>query len=511
MSNSARSFRLVWPILLAFILAACVPAPSWCSSEYRAVTILHTNDTHDHLLPFSYPDPINPRLGYASMPVIKNIGGIARRATLARQIESEMRGNTLLVDAGDIVDGTPLSVEYGGEADFAAVSAAGYDIMTLGNHEFGVSLEELNQNIRIASFPIVCANLVDRKSGKLLLPPYAIYDFEGAKIAVFGLTTPSPEYKAAKDGLDFLDPCETAKKLVPELKKRADIVIALSHLGSAEDEKLAKAAPGIDVIVGGHSHARLATPKFIPQTDQPHAFWVGGTVIVQAYEKGAELGRLDLRLRRDQGPYTLMSYTGRLLPITSEIPEDPATARVVARYYEPVSKYYGEVIGEATATLYDDRSRESTVLALVCDSIREAAGTQIAIYGVGGIRGNILEGPIKVWDAATVLPFKNKLVVLEMTGGEIKEVLKRFLVKPGVSGMRYRMVGDRVVEATIDGKPIEDSATYRVATIDWLVGLYFAGVSAGEELDITSLDAVVNYIKAHKTISPVADGRRNVQ
>jgi len=502
--------RPVALLLFAIWAAALLPTASSARPEYRAVTILHTNDTHGYLFPFSYPDPQNPGLPYASMQFIKDIGGIARRATLARRIESEMRGNVLLVDAGDVLDGTPFSLEYMGEADFAAMSAAGYDIMTPGNHEFKASLRQFQRNVRIASFPIVCANLLDRETGELVLPPYKIYDFQGAKIAVFGLTVESAEYPAAKEGLDFLDPYEVAKELVPKLKAEADIVIALSHLGYGQDQKLAKEVPGIDVIVGGHSHARLATPKFIRHVEQPQPFWVGGTVIVQAYEKGAELGRLDLRLRRNDGPFTLMSYKGELLPITGKLPGDPATASVVQKYYLPIAEYYGEVIGEASATFYDDRRGESTVLNLVCDAIRAKAATEIALYGRGGIRADILEGPITSWDIVTVLPFYNKVVILEMTGKRLKEALVEFEVKPGVSGMRYRIVNGTLVEATIAGEPVDDDATYEVATIDWLVGLYFKDVAARRELDTYSRDAVVDYIKAHKTISPTADGRAQV-
>jgi 2',3'-cyclic-nucleotide 2'-phosphodiesterase (5'-nucleotidase family) len=494
-------------LALALLL---LPALAWCSPEYRALTILYTNDTHDHLLPFSYPDPPNSKVQYAGMAVIKDIGGIARRGTLARQIESQA-GNVLLVDAGDCVDGTPFSLEYKGEADFAAMGAAGYDVMTLGNHEFGVTLSELHRNFRAAGFPIVCANLIDRKTGELLLPPYRIYDFRGARIAVFGVTVPSPEYKAAVEGLDFKDPYETAKRLVPELKKQADIIVALSHLGWGEDERLAKEVPEIDVIVGGHSHTRAVVPKLVRHGEAPHAFWIGGTIIVQAFEKGAELGRLDLRLRRNGGLFTLMSYKGELLPITSKLADDPQTAKVVDRYYRPISKRYSEVIGEATETLYDDRSGESSVLNLVCDAIRETTGAEIAVYGIGGIRADILKGPIRVWDIATVLPFTNKLVVMDLTGAQIKQIINRFPIKPGVSGMRYRTVGGRVTEATIGGKPIEDDQVYSVGTIDWLVGLYFGDVADSKTLDVYSTDAVVDYVRAKKIISPVKDSRKDAQ
>ena len=504
--RTERPQRFIRALVFVCLLAALFATSASCSPEYRALSILYTNDTHDHLLPFSYPDPLNDRVPYAKMSAIKNIGGIARRATLVRRIRAEMHGNALLVDAGDYTEGTPFCLEYGGADDYATMSAAGYDASVPGNHDFRTSLESFYRYARSARFTLLCANLVDRKTGKPALPEYKVFEIDGLKVAVLGITVPSPEFQAAQEGLDFPDPFVTAKRLVPELRKQADVLIVLSHLGSADDERLAREVAGIDVIVGGHSHSRLATPKFVSNGNGSGAFSVGGTIILQAFEHGAELGRLDLRLRRNGGLFTLMSYSGRLIPVTADIPDDPATAKVVDRFYRPISKHYGELIGEATKTLYN--SGESAVLNLICDSIREASGAQIAMYGTGGVRGDILQGPIRVWDVANVIPYAHRIVVLEMTGAQVKQILIRFPIKPGVSGMRYRMVGNRIVEATVDGKPLDDKAVYKLATINWLVGLYFQSMPVGKTLDITAQQAVVNYIKARKTISPVTDGRR---
>lgn len=494
------------------IVVACIlllgHAQSFCAPEYRGVTILHTNDTHGHLIPFSFPYEPGSEAGYASMPHIADIGGIARRATLARQIRYETRGNTLLLDAGDALDGTPFSIQYMGEADFAAMSAAGYDAMTPGNHEFSASVEEFRRNVRIASFPIFSANIVDRETGRLELPQYGVFDVQGARIAVFGLTVAN-KYRAAKEGFDFLDPIQAAKDLVPELKKQADIVIALTHLGVEEDQKLAREVPGIDVIVGGHSHSRLAEPILVRHTEEPHAFWVGGTVIVQDYWWGGELGRLDLRLRRNDGPFTLMSYSGRLIPVTSDIPDDPATARVVELYYKPISKLYGRVVGQASDSFINHEERENPVLNLICDALREAGKTDVAIYNRGGVRGDIVKGEIKVWDIATVLPFRNKVVQTTLTGRQLREIVEA--EAHGVSGMTYRMSGGKIVEAKVGGKPLDDDASYTVATIDFLARNFPV---AQEQVKVLSDDyrqAIIAYIEARETISPVLDGRMVIE
>ena len=490
-----RSKRLV--LLLIAGLLLCVS--SW--AEQRQFTILYTNDTHDFLLPFSYPDPINPKIQYASMPMIKNIGGIARRATLARQIKNEVMGNALFVDAGDIMEGQALGVIYKGAADFEAMSAAGYDAMVLGNHDFQCSLEQFYRNVWTPRFDILCANLLDLKTHKMILPPYRILDVNGLKVGLVGVTAVmAKDCEAAKGNMDLLDPYETAGRFVPIVRRKADLVVVLSHLGNGEDGKLAREVPGIDIIVGAHSHTRLPEPQVI-----------NGVIILQDYEKGGELGRLDLKLDNESGSYKIVGQSNKLIPVTRDIPEDKATAKVVSKYYDPIAREYGRTIGKATATFYDDRAHESTALNLVCDAIREKAKTPISFYGYGGIRADLLAGPIKAWDVATVLPFKNKIVILDMPGSKLKWIIDDLTYKPGVSGMTYHTVSKKLVEAKLpDGTPIEDNVIYQVATIDWLQGLYFEDIPF-REINATSYSAVVDYIKAHKTVSPVTDGRKKIE
>ena len=491
-----KRFRFALLLLVALLLSVSGFA------EQRQFTILYTNDTHDFLLPFSYPDPLNTKLQYASMPVIKNIGGIARRATLARQIKNEVGGNALLLDGGDIMEGQALGMVYDGAADFDAMSAARYDAMVLGNHDFQCSFEQFHRNLQLARFAVLCADLIDLKTHKMILPPYRILDVNGLKVGLVGVTAVmGKDCEAAKGNMDILDPYEVAKRFVPIVRRKADLVVVLSHLGNGEDATLAKEVPGIDVIVGAHSHTRLPTPQVI-----------NGTIILQDYEKGGELGRLDLQLDNESGSYKIAGSTNKLIPITKDIPEDPATAKVVAKYYDPIAKEYGRMIGKATAAFYDDREHESTVLNLVCDAIREKAKTPISFYGYAGVRADLLPGPIKAWDVATVLPFKNKIMILDVPGSRLKWLINELEYKPGVSGMTYHTVSKKLVSAALlDGTPIDDNTVYQVATIDWLVGLYFKDVPVRRVMDATSYSAVVDYIRARKTISPVIDGRKKIE
>lgn len=509
--------------LLALLLICLILLTSACSaSEYRSLTILFTNDIHDNLLPFSYPDPPNDNLGYSKMPFIKDIGGLARIATLGKRVKAETHGNALLVDVGDLLEGGFFTIEYDGEADFAVLSTAGYDAMTFGNHEFTTTIAQLKHNIGIATFPIVCANVVDKQTRELIVPPYKILDIQGLKVAVLGVTTHEgiSEVKAVKEGLDPLNPIETAKKYVPTLRDQADIIIVLDHEHPPQNKELVQALPDIDVILGGHAHARQETPILLDTGQKPAAFSVGGTVFGYTYQSGGEVGRIDLRLRKNGERFEIMSFKGSLIPVNSEIPDDPETAKVIDKYYKPIAKYYNEVLGEAADTFYNNRAGENTSLYLIADSMREIAGTQIAMYGEFGCRGDLLKGPIKMTDINAISPYKVKMVTLEMTGARLKKAIQTFV--PGVSGMRYKVASviategprngkavGKWVDGSVDGKPIDDNAIYTVVTHQYIVQLYFQDIANPKILDMDCRTAVAEYIKRHKVISPVADGRRD--
>jgi 2',3'-cyclic-nucleotide 2'-phosphodiesterase (5'-nucleotidase family) len=143
------------------------------SKRWFRLTILHTNDTHGHLLPFSYPEGVSPDSPVAQLAQRTNIGGVARRATLIQRLREQLQPYpALVIDAGDYMDGTPFSLEFRGEADVACMNACGYDFGTLGNHEFSNPLEEVLRLVRMGRFQTVCANLRYRDSGEPLVPPY---------------------------------------------------------------------------------------------------------------------------------------------------------------------------------------------------------------------------------------------------------------------------------------------------------------------------------------------------
>ena len=258
-----------------------------CETKPKHITILHTNDTHSQIEPF---DPNHHKFA--------NKGGVARRASLIQKVRNE-NPNTLLLDAGDIFQGTPYFNYFGGEIEFKLMSLLKYDAATIGNHDFDNSIEGFHHQLPNASFDFVCANY-DFKNTILntLVKPYKIFFKDGIKIGVFGLgielqNLVSPElFKETT----YLDPIEITKDITRELKENenCDLIICLSHLGyhykntqKVSDLKLAAATKDIDLIIGGHTHTFLPKPTLVKNVNNE-------TVIVnQVGAYGVNLGRID--------------------------------------------------------------------------------------------------------------------------------------------------------------------------------------------------------------------------
>lgn len=326
--------KRVFCVLLCFSLIGIgISATASCNPpRYLEITFVTTNDLHCRLVPYD-------REAKKQATAAKNVGGAARRATVVKQIRSEMRTPVFLTDSGDATlgSGVALGKAYHGAADIAVMNAIGYDMMEPGNHEFQWEAPETLRNLKNSHFPWICANLVDTKTGKPYLTPYIIKDVWGVRVAFLGLMTQltnADYYKATHElGLNAVDPIETAKKYVPELRQKADIVVVLSHMGYALDKTVAAMVPGIDIILGGHSHTRLTHPAMV-SVGEPTAFSLGTVPVVQAYEWGAEMGRTQVIFRRDPttGHYTLMSCKGNLILLDSSIPDDPCIAGIIRCY-----------------------------------------------------------------------------------------------------------------------------------------------------------------------------------
>lgn len=263
-----------------------LPLMGFASDKIKHITILHTNDTHSHIDPFEASHPRNP-----------NMGGVARRAALVEKIRKE-NPNTLLLDAGDIFQGTPYFNYYGGELELKLMSMMKYDAATLGNHEFDNGLEGFLAPLPNANFDFINSNY--DFSNTILdgyIKKHKTFDLDGIKIGVFGLgieldgLVSKSHYKETK----YLDPIEIAQEMTRFLKEeqKCDLVVCLSHLGykynnsKISDLVLASKTKNIDLIIGGHTHTFLNKPTLVHNIE-------GKSVVVnQVGCFGINLGRID--------------------------------------------------------------------------------------------------------------------------------------------------------------------------------------------------------------------------
>lgn len=274
--------------------------------DIKKITILHTNDVHSHIDPFPPTDPKNP-----------NMGGVARRASLIQDIRKE-NPNVLLLDAGDIFQGTPYFNYYGGELEFKLMSMLQYDLATMGNHDFDNGIDGFYAQLPHAKFDFVSANY-DFKNTVLndIVKPYKIFVKDGIKIGVFGLGVELQglvDKKLYKETV-YNDPVETATEMTRILKheQKCDLVICLSHIGfkyNNEPERicdilLARRTKDIDLIIGGHTHTFLSKPVIEKNLD-------GKEVLInQVGCYGINLGRIDFYFDADKAK----SHSGRSIVV----------------------------------------------------------------------------------------------------------------------------------------------------------------------------------------------------
>ncbi len=251
------------------------------------IVVLHTNDVHSHLEPFPANDP-----------KFAGLGGVERRAAMIKQIRSQEK-NVLVLDAGDIFQGTPYFNMYGGEAEIKLMSAMGYNASAIGNHDFDGGLDNLAKQLQHATFPLLCANYDftgTPMEGKT--QPYKVFEMDGVKIGVFGLGI---EMAGLVDSrlygkTIYLDPIVKSAEMVKELRdnQKCDAVICLSHLGykyendKVSDMVLAKKSRGIDIIIGGHTHTLLEKPVITRNRDNE------SVVVTQVGWAGIRLGKIEI-------------------------------------------------------------------------------------------------------------------------------------------------------------------------------------------------------------------------
>lgn len=509
-----------WVLTAALLGSAATAAP-------LTVTILHTDDLHAHL------DPV--KIGEGTY------GGYARQTALIRKHAAEDI-NPLILSSGDTFQGTLYYNVYQGLADVLFMNLQGYQAMAVGNHEFDNGPEALARFAQKARFPLLAANL-DVSAEPLLrdlIKPSVVLTVGGEKVGVVGAVTPDlPLISSPGDNVRLLDLTASLKGSVRALQDQGiNKIILLSHLGYPLEQEVAKTVPGLDVIVGAHTHTLLGTfdNKDFPASEGPYPTVVPNpdgnrTLLVAAWEWGKLLGRLKVTFN-DAG--AVESFEGNPIVVSADLPEDPTAKRMVETLSVPIANLRRQVIGTTTAGLNGNREivrkRESGMANVLADAALAAgqrAGAVMAFVNGGGVRSSIDAGPITFEEAITVQPFGNTLTILDLTGAEIKRALEhgvatwsenkgQFLhVSRGVSYTfdLSRPAGGRVTAVTLNGQPLDDAKTYTVAMNTFIAGggdgFDVFKNAKGRRLDTGTLDIdiLANHFKANPTVDAQPEGR----
>lgn len=489
------------------LLILAVPARS---GSIR-LTILHTNDIHGWLLPrLPYFDPAETK---------RLIGGAEALAARVRKVP----GPKLLIDAGDWYQGTPEGALRGGRSLAMFFNAAGYDALTVGNHEFDDGEANLQGLIKAIRAPVLAANIY-REDGKRApgFKPWVIKDVGGVKVGLFGLANPNMKSLAFPDhiaGLVFRSGIDDAKAAVAALRRQgATVIIAISHRGLEApgtpdyqgDRLLARSVPGIDLIVGGHSHTVLKAGE----RDAAH-----GALIVQA---GSELVRLgETVLEIDPKTRKVVHSSARLVDLwVDEAGPDPAMAEVLAGIAREVGSVYDVVLGTAAAPLLRDPNRDSSLGNWLTDCAREWAGADLALQNGGGVRADIPAGPVTLRRLYAVMPYDNRMVNLVMKGRDVRSILEhgvgmaRIAQISGaeVSSRRGVPQGRRLGSVRVAGRDLVDESTYTVTTVDFLVkgGDGYAAFDSAVSAEFTTMklrDVLQRCVQKSPLLTAPAAGR----
>jgi 5'-nucleotidase/UDP-sugar diphosphatase len=507
-------------VFLAGLLLSCTPSrhhDSQSDSQIHHLVVLHTNDTHGHPVKFfQYPAP--------------DVGGLPARATVLARIREQHR-NVLVLDAGDLNTGRLESNLFKARPDLEGYNYIGYDAMAIGNHEFDNPIGVLREQMELATFPFISAN-VRTKGGEYLAEPYIIKELDGLKVAIFGLTTKETEVIGNPENtrdLVFEDDIEIANNLVPELRREADLVIALVHLGiydssSKGSKRLAYEVSGIDLIVDGHSHTKLDAPIVVTHPLTGH-----NTPIVQAWKWGLILGKVDLFVQNKR----VIDYRFEAIPINlkevekrpdgvkvyhfigEEIPEDPKLLDLLEPYVAKAESVLFKVIGQAEATFFYDgvREEENPLGNLVADSMlwyTKYLGADFALQNGGGIRADLPEGRLTERMIYEALPFDSTVVVLTLDGKSVQSLFEYMAtISSGEGG--FPQVSERVsmtidmrkkkcTQVMINGKPLDTSRTYKIATNSYLAAggdgyrIFLKAIDAYDS-SMSQRDVLIEYIE----------------
>lgn len=482
------------------------------NAHQTVITLLHTNDPH----------------GRVYFPT--RAAGLTRLGTLVRQVRAQMP-NVLLLDAGDIIHGTPEAKAFEGKPIIGAMNALQYDAATAGNHEFDWGQRILAEAMDLMKFPLLSANVLDEKTGRPwgALKPYIVREVDGVRVAIFGLTTPGTikiEFPRTLAGLHFADPIATARALVPRLRgqERADVVVFLSHLGFGPDKEMAATVPGIDVILGGHTHTRLEKQV-----------WVGDTLIQQTGAHGAALGRVDLLIERDMGgrsdksarvvingrdekwwghgdvaaPLGATYPTAPLIAPTLDTAHDAAMLAVYKPYRDTMDRRRAEVLTSARVPLEvaGAKTGATALGTLLASAVRAQLRVDVGLFPSGALNEGFPVGPVNAGQVMETVSghTRQHIVTARVSGQALREFAARALQPDQYLAQTSGLVrqGDAL---EINGQPLRATDFYTVAGAAFLIQDQFLGregvtILQDDPEATTTRDALIAFLRGHAPLT----------
>jgi len=498
------------------------------------LNILHTNDIHGGIVErdATFLNPDFP-------PAVGGGGWIASFVLEARRHCEDAGEFMVLIDAGDIWQGTPVGGFDSGASVVSWMNAVGYDMMTPGNHDFDRGAETALRNASLADFPVICANF-ETTYGTVPdgITPFIIRDFGGVRTAFIGLTTPDTRSLVDESGLEgytFTDEVSSLERCMGEARDAgASAIILVSHLGQPPDPEvylervfsawdrgegytksfalnnveLTSLVSGIGAVISGHIHVGLSEPWVNPLTH---------SIIVQGYGNGTGIGWLRLWLDSETG-----TVTGFDCPMGDEYITllheqfwpDPSVAELVESFRQVAEAGMDEVVGEALAEI-PRGAAEHPLGRLVADAMRWRTGADVALMNRGGIRASIPRGPVSARTVYNALPFEEDILAFRLTGAELLEILET-----GMQGRRRDMQvsgftcdrdqsrtdGSKILEPKVNGEPLDPDAEYTFVTTGYLAfGSVGFGILTGFEPWHTGynlMETVLEYVKEFSPIEP---------
>jgi 2',3'-cyclic-nucleotide 2'-phosphodiesterase/3'-nucleotidase len=512
-------------------------APGGGAAARRAhIIILGTTDLHGNIYPVDY---------YKNAPDDR---GLAKIATLIKRVRKESQ-NVLLIDSGDTIQGTPLEYYHNRRNNqppdpmMLVMNSLNYDSMSVGNHEYNFGLKVLEKARNEARFPWLSANTYDKDTERTHYQPYLMKEVAGVRIGVLGLTTPGiPNWENPPNfaGLEFREPVSEAKKWVPILreKERADLVVVAMHMGLGEDlntgeinpgqvpneneaVEIARNVPGVDLIFMGHTHREVPS------------LYINGVLLTQANYWGKHLARADVYLDNDGQRWRVFAKAARTQP--ADVEPDAEALKLAEPYDRETQAWLSRAIGQSAEelTARDARFRDTAILDLIQRVQLEAGKADVSMAASFNPEARIPRGAVTVREIAGLYVYENTLVVLEVTGQQLKDALEHSAkyfraYEPGkaaadlidekipaynfdiAEGVNYELniskpVGERIQSLRFHGQPVDPAQKLRLATNNYRVnggGGYtmYKGAPVVYRSSEEIRDLIIDWVEGHKTI-----------